>query len=166
MSLKSLDVENEEKRIQSENDSLNRTEEERIIEESPENAEKTYTQAEVNEIIRERLRRERAKTAPTPEEAQAAELTARELKLQQKIWLNDQGLPVDDVVEFFEAIDLGSMEGFESTIRSLLDIGTIISTYAEQPRQLEALGIGSGSTRGVPTERSILKQIFAKGGRF
>ena len=166
MSLISLDLRNDVNRIQAKNESLNRTEEERVVEESPENAEKTYTQAEVNEIIRARLHRERAKTAPTPEDAQAAELAARELKLQQKIWLNDQGLPVDDVMEFLDAIDLGSMEGFESTIRSLLDIGTIISTYAEQPRQSEFLGIGSRSAHGITAERSILKQIFAKGGRF
>lgn len=66
MSPRSLDLQNEEKRIQAENTDLNRTEEERQAEEASENAKKLYSQAEVNEIIRERLRRERAKASPTP----------------------------------------------------------------------------------------------------
>ena len=152
----------DKKRIWAENDSLNRTEEERVAEESPENAERTYTQAEVNEIIRERLRRERA---PTPEEAQTADLAARELELQQKLWLNDNNLPVDAIMKFFDEMDLGSMEGFECTIDNLRWIcDVIIENNREVQRRLEAKSQTSGQKSGE--KKDLLGQIFEMGGRF
>ena len=46
--------------------------------------EKTFTQEEVNNIVQERLARERAKNEPTPAELREKELTARENTLQRR----------------------------------------------------------------------------------
>lgn len=160
MSLISLDLREESMRILAENEALNRTEAERVAEESPEGAKKTFTQAEVNEIVRERIRRERAKTAPTPEEAKMQELADRELRLQKRTWLIDNDLPADDLMSFFDGIDLGSMEAFADTVRDLLTVLDRIRDYAERLRQQEAAGIRNSTSRGESEEKSILRQIF------
>lgn len=166
MSPRSLDLQNEEKRIQAENVDLNRTEEERQAEEAPENAKKLYSQAEVNEIIRERLRRERAKASPTPEEAKEAELSTRELRLQQKAMLYDRDLPADDVIQFLDSVDIASMEGFENTIDNLLELLSIIGNYYERRMQERATGLDAGMPHVATAEHSILKKIFNMGGHF
>lgn len=135
MGLISLDLQEETLRSLAEDEALNRTDAERMAEESPEGAKKIFTQAKVNEIVRERIRRERAKTAPTPEEAQMQKLVDMELRVNKEIWLKGNDYPVEDVMEFFDNIDLGRMEAFKKTVWDLENVGVRIRDYQERLRQ-------------------------------
>ena len=81
--------------------------------------ERLFTQEEVNNIVRDRLAKDRAKRAPAePSEAEKkeAELTARESRLSCREHLLDNGLPsslldafdTSDVDKFKKAVDVVS----------------------------------------------------------
>lgn len=77
--------------------------------------ERTFTQAEVDRIIKERLERDRAKRAPAePSEAEKreAELTARESRLSCREHLLDNGLPSS----LLDAVDTSDVEKFKKAV--------------------------------------------------
>ena len=89
--------------------------------------EKTFTQAEVNEIIKNRLARYKEDAAATAEEInkrveeataqKAAELSALENKLNCKQYLVDNGLPE----EFLEALDTSDPEVFKAKAEKMVE---------------------------------------------
>lgn len=179
--MKSLDLQKERKQIENENAALNRTMEEQHAEEANEKEGKTYTQSEVNEIIRERLRRERAKAAPTPEEVQATDLASRELRLSIKEFLISCNMPVDHILEFFDEMELDSLDGFMQTFYSMELLAKEICEVSEKNRELSMEQIAKSKQEqairneyelaGIPRHlrgcgSSLLKQIFNKGGLF
>lgn len=170
-----------EKQEQAKDAELNRTMEERRAEDANEKDGKTYTQAEVNEIVRERLRRERAKAAPTPEEVQAADLAARELRLSIREFLISCNMPVDHILEFFDEMELDSLDGFIDTFYSLEFLAKEICEISEKNRELNMEQIAKTQQEKAIREEyklagisphlrgrgvSLLKHIFDKGGLF
>ena len=67
--------------------------------------EKTFTQEEVNNIVQERLARERAKNEPTPAELREKELTARENKMSCKEYIAEQKYP-SELLDLFDTADM------------------------------------------------------------
>lgn len=74
---------------------------------------KMFTQEEVNNIVKERLARERAKNTlpePTEEDKQRQELSARESKVACREYIMDQGLPR----ELLDVLDTSNHEEFKA----------------------------------------------------
>lgn len=74
----------------------------------PAKDEKTFTSAEVNEIVRKRLERERAKHQGQ-QSATDAELTAKANRLECKEYILDNGLSMD----LLDVIDTGDVAAFK-----------------------------------------------------
>lgn len=73
--------------------------------------EKLFTQEQVNEIIRKRLKHQKESSVSTPEmDARAADLTKRENRLNCREYLFDKGYPV----ELLDIIDTSDVEAFKS----------------------------------------------------
>ena len=85
-------------------------------------AERTFTQAEVNQIVADRLARER-KSAPnsaaelTPEEVRAKELDAREATLSCREYIAGKKYP-EKLLEVFPTSDA---KAFEASVEKLLE---------------------------------------------
>lgn len=166
--MRSLDLVEEDREREAMASELNMTTEEieQQLETQPEeNGERLFTQDEVNKIVRERLARERAKSEPSQEEQQQAELAQRELRLQQREWLNEHGLPAEDIFGFLDGIDTRGMDAFENTINALLDVGEAIRIYADQKHRAETVGL-SDPVKPEPSMNDLLRSIFRLGGRF
>ena len=81
--------------------------------------ERTFTQAEVDRIIKERLERDRAKrrapAEPSEAEKKEAELTARESRLSCREYLLDSGLPSS----LLDAFDTSDVNRFKKAVDSV-----------------------------------------------
>ena len=133
-------------------------------EENGGNGERLFTQEEVNRIIAERLARERAKSGPSEEERKAPELARQELRLQMKQRLFDAGFHVDAIFDFFDHIDLSTIEGFEQTMHRLDDLLNEYYRKAERLKQYQATNAGAGTLRNAQMD-DALKEIFRLGGQ-
>ncbi len=80
--------------------------------------EKTFTQEEVNNIVQERLARERAKNEPTPAELREKELTARENKMSCKEYIAAQKYPS----ELLDLFDTADMEQFKGNVEKMKEL--------------------------------------------
>ena len=80
--------------------------------------EKTFTQEEVNNIVQERLARERAKNEPTPAELREKELTARENKMSCKEYIAEQKYPS----ELLDLFDTADMEQFKGNVEKMKEL--------------------------------------------
>lgn len=92
--------------------------------------ERTFTQAEVDRIIKERLERDRAKRAPaepTEAEKREAALTARESRLSCREYLLDSGLPSS----LLDAFDTSDVNRFKKAVDSVSGL------IAERARGME-----------------------------
>lgn len=147
--------------------------EEQPINSTPEdnggNSERLFTQQEVNHIVAERLARERSKSGPTQEEFKEQELARQELELQFRQILFNGEYPVDDIMDFFNNIDLTTVEGFQETINRLDFLLEAFLAHGEKLRAIRAANgskrIGEPKTnRGAAMERA-LKEIFSRGGK-
>lgn len=165
--MRSLDLLAEEEKRNAMANELNLTAEEAEQQNTQpeENGERLFTQAEVNKIVRERLARERAKSEPPQEGQRQADLERREVRLQQREWLNDHGLPANEVFDFLDNIDTRDMDAFETTIDNLLTVGEAIRAYADQKRRADAVGL-SDPVKPEPSMNDLLRNIFKLGGRF
>lgn len=82
---------------------------------NPEGAgEKTFTQEQVNQIISERLARDRAKGEAALAEKEQ-QLVQRELLLNAKERINEMGLPV----ELLDALNISSPEALEKSLNTV-----------------------------------------------
>lgn len=85
-------------------------------------AERTFTQAEVNQIVADRLARERkgtpnSATEPTPEDVRAKELDAREAALSCREYIAGKKYP-EKLLEVFPTSDA---KAFEASVEKLLE---------------------------------------------
>lgn len=105
-----------------ENITVNQNPEQQPITPTPEasggQGEKLFTQAQVNEIVRERLARERAKTEPSPLDEREAALKARESALDCREYLRtNQYSP-----ELADILDTSDTERFKATVEKLAQL--------------------------------------------
>lgn len=77
---------------------------------------KTFTQEEVNNIVRERLARERAKAEPSQPDQREQDLTARENALVCREYIAEKKYP-KELLEFFPT---DSAEQFKASVEKLL----------------------------------------------
>lgn len=134
------------------------------------NGERLFTQQEVNRIVAERLARERSKSGPTEEEQRAQELEREKLRLEFQKMLFDGEYPVDAIMYFFDHIDLGSVDGFRSTIQQL---DALLEAYLARGEKLRTIRAANGvKPIGIPKPGmktaemdTALKEIFRRGGR-
>ena len=100
--------------------------------------EKLFTQAEVDEILRKRLAREKAKeAAPSPTTASDAELTARSNRLDCKEFILDNGLSPD----LLDVIDTSNVEVFKEKVSKLQGIMPKVGSYPEVADNGEVLHV-------------------------
>lgn len=79
---------------------------------------KTFTQEEVNQIVSERLKRERTKAEPSEQEKRESELAARESKLNCREYLSEKGYPV----ELLDILDTSDAEAFKGNLDKLCSL--------------------------------------------
>ena len=78
--------------------------------------------------------------------------------------LFDAGFHVDAIFDFFDHIDLSTMEGFEQTMHRLDDLLNEYYRQAERLKQYRATNAGAGTLRNAQMD-DALKEIFRLGGQ-
>lgn len=104
---------------------------------------RTFTQEEVNNIVADRLARERSKAAKTQQTeayARDADLTARENRLICKEFLLDNDYPA----ELLDTIDTSNPEEFKSKAKTAFDAITSKRTFTPSPQYSAEPVVGSG----------------------
>lgn len=94
--------------------------------------EKTFTQEQVNQIISDRLARDRAKGEAALAEREQ-QLAQRELLLTAKEKMTEQGLPL----ELLDALNLSSPEALE---KSLNIVSTVLNKLKAEARPIKLSG--------------------------
>lgn len=154
--------------------------------------EKFYTQAEVDEIVRQRLESAQASPELTPEEQRAAELDARELNMQKREYLleqvqrwglknistqvhgmkelfGDRNSPYDYFKESAKKLcgiwEADEMDSFAKSVDAMFDM------LAQARSQGYDTGMEAGvekaaTTHNVKKESDVMKEIFKNGGHF
>ena len=126
---------------------------------------KMFTQEEVNQIIKERLDRERAKAKPpepTEEEKRAQELTARENKLSCREYLVNSGHPA----ELLDILDTSDPKDFQRKAESLMKLFRTMPPYRGSLRKVHdkmpstsSIGPGSGFEKGKHTPKPFMPSV-------
>lgn len=117
---------------------------------------KMFTQEQVNEIVRERLAREKAKAEPTAIDERENALKAREARLDCRDWLEELskgGKAASGVMGLLDILDTGDSEKFKKTVTALLELG------AFNP-QLELLKIHRVDMRGRISANDLIAAAF------
>ena len=113
---------------------------------------KMFTQEEVNNIVRDRLARERAKNTPqepTEEEKRVQDLNTRESKLACREYVMDQGLPR----QLLDVLDTSNYEEFKSKadiVTGLLNANKSTNTVADAT--LAEMKLRIAYEKNIPTE--------------
>ena len=94
--------------------------------------EKTFTQEQVNQIISDRLARDRAKGVAALAEREQ-QLAQRELLLTAREKLTENGLPV----ELVDALNVSSPEALE---KALSTVKTVLDKYKSEARPIKISG--------------------------
>lgn len=121
-------------------------------EENGTQAEKTFTQEEVNRIISERLSRERAKAEPTEEEKRLANLEARENKIVCKEFIKEKKYPE----ALLDIYDTSNAETFVQNVNKLLKAFPCIVEPISNPVRPTTIS-GSGKTPSDEIFANIFK---------
>lgn len=79
---------------------------------------KTFTQEEVNNIVQERLARERAKSEPSPAEVREKDLAARESAMTCKEYVAEKNYPK----ELLELFDTADHEQFKKNVEKMAEL--------------------------------------------
>lgn len=118
----------------------------------PAKAERLFTQEEVNEIIRKRLAKEKAKEASSSS-ANDAELTARASRLDCKEYILNNGLSMD----LLDVIDTSDVAAFKEKAAKIKDV--IDKAVPAYPTVKDG-----GSVRKVEEDPdAAIKKAFSKG---
>lgn len=159
---------------------------------APEDAGRTYTQAEVDEIVRERLEAALAKANLTPEERRAAALDEREFQFERRKYLTEkiQGFGMaeirtpysnmmrrysnpspyekfrdtaDGLLGLWEATDI---DGFKKSVDALFEVFDALISEAGRRFEAEEEARRTGEYDAVERaeHRDVMKEIFKKGG--
>lgn len=126
---------------------------------------KMFTQEEVNQIIKERLDRERAKAKPpepTEEETRLAKLSARENLMYCKEYLADKHYPV----ELLGIFDYSNADEFERKVEQVMDLFRSMPSYRGSIRKshdpvpaASHIGTGSGFEKGKHTPKPFQPSV-------
>lgn len=132
-------------------------------------AERTFTQAEVNQIVADRLARERKSTPnsaaePTPEEVRAKELDAREAALSCREYIAGKKYP-EKLLEVFPTSDA---KAFEASVEKLLEaFPQIIRTQSTGTTATFATGGEHGQGLSASSDLdNLIDSAFSKRGLF
>ena len=122
-------------------------------------AEKLFTQAEVDRIVKERLKRVKVKAAEEQESESVkkaanlaqreADLNARETKLKCKEWLHDQGYSKD----LLDILDLTDFETFKKKADKVVQLSAGMKTKSA-PVASESITGNDGAGDGFSKENS------------
>lgn len=104
--------------------------------------EKTFTQEQVNQIISDRLARDRAKGEAALAEREQ-QLAQRELLLTAKEKLTENGLPV----ELVDALNVSSPEALE---KALSTVKTVMDKYKSEARPMKLRGAKAAESLSGP----------------
>lgn len=122
-----------------------------VQENEPVKAEKLFTQEEVNEIIRKRLAKEKAKEAPAID---VAELTARSNRLDCKEYIIDNGLSMD----LLDIIDTSDVAVFkEKAAKIVTVVNNAVPAYP-------TVKDGGENLKPLNTEDEAIRKAFSKKG--
>lgn len=106
--------------------------------------EKTFTQEEVNNIVQERLARERAKNEPTPAEVRERELAARESAMTCKEYIAEKNYPK----ELLELFDTADQEQFKKKVEKMAELFPDIFTDPSKKPFIFTRGTNGGAGLG------------------
>lgn len=114
-------------------------------------AERTFTQEEVNEIIRKRLAKEKAKTE-TSSSVNDEELTARASRLDCKEYILDNGLSMD-LLDVIDTSDVAAFKEKAAKIKKVIDNSVSYPAVKD-----------GGSPNKLPDDPdAAIKKAFSKG---
>lgn len=116
--------------------------------------EKMFTQEEVNQIIKDRLDRERSKAKPpepTEEEKRAQELTARENKLSCREYLVSSGHPA----ELLDVIDTSDIESFKAKAEIVLGLLRSNKQSLRSDPAVDAVKMKVAAETGIPSDLAL-----------
>jgi hypothetical protein len=129
--------------------------------------ERTFTQAEVNQIVAERLNRERAKAAPdgaaepSAEDTRAKELDAREAALSCREYITEKGYPA----KLLDVFPTNNKEAFTASVEKLLEAFPEINPRV--PHSTITVTTGTNARPGGErTHDNMLDRAFARKGLF
>lgn len=111
---------------------------------------KTFTQEQVNQIVSERLARERTKAEPSPEETREKDLSARENKLTCKEFVTEGKYP-NALLEIFDTSDA---DKFKASVDALFKA---FPQLTENPGKALVFTRGTG---GGPAGTDAIAQAF------
>lgn len=115
---------------------------------------RTFTQDDVNQIVSDRLTRERAKNEPTPQELKEKELSARESRIACREYISENRYPVE-LLELFPTEDV---ENFKTAIKNL---GKAFPHLFDKPT---GITVSTGGLHGAALgDDEGLSQAFTKG---
>lgn len=120
--------------------------------------EKTFTQEQVNQIISDRLARDRAKGEAALAEREQ-QLAQRELLLTAREKLTENGLPV----ELVDALNVSSPEALE---KALSTVKTVMDKYKAEARPMKIRGAKAAESLSGPqgtTNGSLRKAMGLPG---
>ena len=132
-------------------------------------AERTFTQAEVNQIVADRLARERksapnSAAEPTPEEVRAKELDAREAALSCREYIAGKKYP-EKLLEVFPTSDA---KAFEASVEKLLEAFPQI-IWPQNTGATATFATGGEHGAGLsasPNLDNLIDSAFSKRGLF
>lgn len=134
-------------------------------------AERTFTQAEVNQIVADRLARERKSAPtvpptaePTPEEVRAKELDAREATLSCREYIAGKKYP-EKLLEVFPTSDA---KAFEASVEKLLEAFPQI-IWPQNTGATATFATGGEHGAGLsasPNLDNLIDSAFSKRGLF
>ena len=116
---------------------------------------KTFTQEEVNNIVQERLARERAKSEPTPQELKEKELAAREGKLACMEYIAEKKYP-KGLLDLFDTAD---REQFEQKVEKMKEI---FPRLFEDPAKIPVFTRGTSFSGGSSVSTDLIAQAFKR----
>ena len=126
---------------------------------------RTFTQDEVNQIVSERLARERSKGEPSPLEQKEADLNRREVKLSCREYLSEMNYP-GSLLDLFST---DNKEDFQASVEKLKKA----FPHIFEPKETGAYSFdgetgvfSTGQEHGIPlrVESDAIARAFAKKG--
>lgn len=103
--------------------------------------EKTFTQEEVNNIVQERLARERAKTEPSPLDLREKELVARESAMTCREYIAEKNYP-KELLDLFDTTD---QEAFQKNVEKMAELfPSVFTPPGKVPIFTRGIGKGVG----------------------